>query len=161
MIIVIFRILRYTYISCLWTVFLGFVAFVLAEKLSPQETSKKQDETMAKIFKIMETISRTNWKLIDHEKLANKHIEVNGKKVEIARLIEILERTGKVNWRVIGSLYEQKKISLNQKATIYREQIDLVMMLKALESICEADWTQFESSPGKKNYQDFVSYFQV
>lgn len=137
------------------TVLLALVASASAGMPSPQEIARKQDETMAKIFKIMETISQTNWKLIDHEKLANKHIKVNGKDVEIARIIEILERTRKVNWRVIGSLYEQKKISLNQKATVNGQQIDLIMMLKVLESVCEADWTQFESSPGKKKLSRF------
>lgn len=139
-------------ISYVSTVLLALVAFASAGKPTPQEIAKNQDETMAKIFNIMETISQINWKLINHEKLANKHVKVNGKDVEIARYVQILERTNKVNWRVIGSLFEQKKISLNQEATVNGQQINLSNMLKALESVCEVDWAQFDASPGKINY---------
>lgn len=136
---------------------MALVAFASAGKPTPQEIAKKQDETMAKIFKIMESIGQINWKLIDHAKLANKHVKVNGKDVEIAKFIQILERTSKINWRLIGSLFEQKKISLNQQATVNGQQISLPMMLKALESVCEIDWAQFDSSTGKnKSYRLFL-----
>lgn len=122
---------------------MALVAFALADK--------KQDETMVKIFKIMETIGQINWKLIDHEKLANKHVKVNGKDVKVAEFIKILERTSNINWRVIGSLFEQQKISLNKEATVMGQRINLPMMLKVLESVCETDWAHFDSSTGKDN----------
>lgn len=130
-------------------VLLALVAFTSARTPTTHQIANKQDVTMAKIFKIMETISHINWKLIDHEKLANKYVSVNGKDVEIARFVQILERTSKINWKLIGSLFEQKKISLHQQATVNGQQINLSIMLKALESVCEIDWTQFVSTAGK------------
>lgn len=129
------------------TVLLALVAFTLAKiPESPQEITEKQERTMIKNFKIMETISLIKWRLIDHKKLANKYVHS-------------LKEISRINWRLIELLFEQKIISLNRKTTINGYPIDLAIMLKTLDIICKIDWTQPDSSPAKSKQSRSILLF--
>lgn len=96
------------------------------------------------IVGIMERLSN-DWKNLNtlphYDKLMKREVIIKGRKVNVGRLIIILHRISRVNWKMMGILLDKHKLTLNTKVNVNGNQVEanLAQILKMLEGISEID----------------------